>query len=87
MKQIYNKTNKYFIDKFSNYETKPKRLLRAKPKLLKRINEIDNIKKLFVVLYWKRWIKKMKSLQAKEAARRLQQKTKRFLIYFSFCLI
>ena len=79
MKQIYNKTNKYFIDKFSNYETKPKRLLRAKPKLLKRINEIDDIKKLFVVLYWKRWIKKMKSLQAKEAARRLQQKAKRFL--------
>lgn len=79
LKQIRKKTNKDFIDKLSTYETKPKRILRAKPKLLKRIKEIDDIKKLFIVLYWKRWIKKFKSLQAKEAARMLQQKTKRFL--------
>ena len=77
--KILNERKQEAFDNLSEYENRPKRLLKSRPKLLNRIKKKDNFKALTLALYWKRWLKLCKSLEVNEAAKKLQLKSKKHL--------
>lgn len=77
--KVLNQSKQEAFDNLCEYENRPKRILKSKPKLLKSVQRKDNYKALTLAIYWKRWLKLYKSLKVNEAAKRLQHKAKRHL--------
>lgn len=77
--KILNESKQEAFDNISEYENRPKRLLKSRPNLLKRIKKKDNYKALTFVIYWKRWLQLCQSIKVNEAAKKLQLKSRRHL--------